>query len=686
MFRDVSSVDGGITLAWFANLPIRAKLLGSFAVAIVLMGISAAFAIRGLAASTSDARDLYDVHFQGQVVLDEAKQEFLLSNINTMDALLADDVDEGREIVAEASAHQDTALERLNAYRATQSEPAILEKVDGAIASTLSLIELRKEIFQLIRDGKLDEATELNENGRGGQLSGDKAAEAVVDALNETTRISQQLAAEVQVEGQARGEAAIRNALILGFGSALAGLGIAFVVARSVRRRVDEVAHTLDSIERNCMTSLENGVRAIANGDLTIHLEPVTPKIASIARDEVGRAAGTLNVLLDRMATTFTAYNEARFGLSAIIADVRSSAGSLLGSSDTLKDSSDQMAAATSQIAHAINDVTRSAIELSGLSNESAREVERVAEGARDLAAAAASNAGTAGESKAEAVLISDRIQYVATASEMVATSAEESRRAAQEGHEAVARAVASMESIASAVERASETVGQLGQFGQQIGDIVKTIDEIAAQTNLLALNAAIEAARAGEQGRGFAVVAENVRSLAERSSQSTKEIADLIAKVQSATEDAVDVMAAGVTGVTEGRAVTAGAGQALESIIASVRESSVQMQQIARDVQDLAAGAGRIVSQAERISGMAGDSAEGANAMAEGTTRVTDAILQVSATSEQTSASAEEVSASTEQLSAQAQELAATASEVKRVAEGLEHATARFRLATGGS
>src|SRR5690606_37276308 len=135
------------------------------------------------------------------------------------------------------------------------------------------------------------------------------------------------------------------------------------------------------------------------------------------------------------------------------------------------------------------------------------------------------------------------------------------------EGQQAVEQAVDSMESIATAVARASETVNQLGEYGQQIGDIVKTIDEIASQTNLLALNAAIEAARAGEQGRGFAVVADNVRSLAERASEATKEISGLIGKVQSGTQDAVQAMAAGVQDVERGREITSDAGRSLESI-----------------------------------------------------------------------------------------------------------------------
>ncbi|MEO9256189.1 MAG: methyl-accepting chemotaxis protein, partial [Tepidiformaceae bacterium] len=390
--------------------------------------------------------------------------------------------------------------------------------------------------------------------------------------------------------------------IIIGF-SVLFSLVAASFMGRLVRRRIMEVVSRLESIETVCLPSLQAGIEGVAQGDLTLAAACITGKIPRPSRDEVGRAGIAINGMLDKLACTIESYNAMRAGLADMIAGVRSNAETILESSETLRDASGLMASSTGQIAAAITEVTRSAMSLSGLSQDSAREIERVASGSQQLAAAAVSNADSARMSQDEAGQMSERIQLVSNASQLVAKSAEESQSSAQRGQLAVQQAVASMQSIATAVEHAAVTVNELGEYGQQIGDIVKVIDEIAGQTNLLALNAAIEAARAGEQGRGFAVVADNVRTLAERSSNSTKEIAALIAKVQQGTRQAVAAMDAGVRDVEHGREITTGAGVALDSIITSVRDSALQMQQIAVDVQGLSLGAERIFASAQAIS-----------------------------------------------------------------------------------
>ena len=441
-----------------------------------------------------------------------------------------------------------------------------------AEAKIHAVIDAREQLFVTLEGG--DVAGALAQAGTLGPIIFDMNA-AVSGEIEHLLEVADVVATDA-------GSAAETSRYILLGTTAIAivlAIAIGYYIASSVKRASREVLDRLESLNANCVTDLEAGIGAPAEGNLTVVVQPVTPKIANPANDEVGRSAQAVNAILDKMVATIARYNESRQSLGQLIATVQSNASSITSAADQLGGASDQMAAATGQISAAIAEVTTSATSLSEVAQESAREVEQVAAGSQQLSASSQSNAEAAVNSKDEAAQMGERISAVALASERVAASADESRDAALQGQEAVTQAVESMQAIAGAVGRASETVNELGAYGEQIGDIVQTIDEIAAQTNLLALNAAIEAARAGEQGRGFAVVADNVRTLAERSSNATKEIADLITKVQSGTKDAVEAMETGVNDVEAGREITTQAGLALESIISSVQQSAEQME-----------------------------------------------------------------------------------------------------------
>ncbi|MBK6663316.1 MAG: methyl-accepting chemotaxis protein [Thermoflexaceae bacterium] len=499
----------------------------------------------------------------------------------------------------------------------------------------------REAIFALVEQGKAKEAADAS-----------RIAASRLDALNSqlTSIISRNQEAATAAAADSDAAAARARTILLGATAVavLLGVAIALVVSIKLRRDVRQLVARIRSVESEAVAELEAGIRAVEQGDLTVEVQARTALIPRPSRDEIGQASSAINRTVEKLTGTIASYNSMRLGLAGLVGQVRGDASAVFAASGDLQEASDAMASASSQIASSITEVTKAATTLSALSQQSAEDVERVAAGSQELAAVADSNASSASTSEEEARAIGARIGEVVLASEQVAQSADASRRAAQEGQKAVGQAVASMQAIAGAVERASGTVNQLGEYSQQIGTIVKAIDDIARQTNLLALNAAIEAARAGEQGRGFAVVADNVRGLAERSSHATKEIAALIAKVQSGTREAVEAMAAGVQDVEAGRRITTQAGAALESIIESVQVSAVEMEKITAEIQSLASGADRIVDSARGIAESARDSANGAKTMAGDTSRVTEAILQVSVTSEQTSASAEEVSAST--------------------------------------
>jgi len=175
-----------------------------------------------------------------------------------------------------------------------------------------------------------------------------------------------------------------------------------------------------------------------------------------------------------------------------------------------------------------------------------------------------------------------------------VARHAAETARATQEADEhgntakvVVVEAMSAVDVLADMVQGAAEVIGRLEQESENIGKVLAVINDIAEQTNLLALNAAIEAARAGEQGRGFAVVADEVRTLANRTQQSTEEISTMIERLQSGSREAVAAMEAGREQAVNGVDLTEQAAEALAIIagaISTISEMSEQIAQASRE------------------------------------------------------------------------------------------------------
>ncbi|HZG84253.1 methyl-accepting chemotaxis protein [Paenibacillus sp.] len=254
-----------------------------------------------------------------------------------------------------------------------------------------------------------------------------------------------------------------------------------------------------------------------------------------------------------------------------------------------------QVAGAAHNVAAAAQQISAGTEEVASSSSDQANSVQTMNELLQELGAA---------------------VHAVAKRAEEAAELANETEAAAKQGGEIVTRSVEGM-------NRVNEQVLLLVNDSNTIGDIIEVIDDIAEQTNLLALNAAIEAARAGEQGRGFAVVADEVRKLAERSGEATKQISAIIKGMQSNTQKSFEA-------VSEGVVLTEQTGDAFRSILRMVNDSSQKVVEIAAASEEQAAQSAEVLT----------------------------AVGTVAAASEQAAAAAEETASSSQSLAQLAEEL----------------------------
>jgi methyl-accepting chemotaxis protein len=688
------------------NIKTGVKLIGGFMIVVlVILGVSVLnyFNMRSL---NSGSNDLYDTGLTPVVKVEMAESAILTMRGDAFKyMLIPDQRQETLKTIESNKTVVSTNLEDYKKIETSADEKAALADVESSLKEYYTAID---DFIALVDKGDSEAAVaSISDNG-----AVSNSRKAVGTATTKLIDLTLSLAETVKTEGDKTFSSASMWLVII----SLLSIGIAFLMGIAITRNIaiplvtttsalqkiaqgdllrnafiaDEKAKNSSSKDSDILQALENKAREAMRhrkdeiGDISKSMHELTEYLQSMGDVARTIARNDLSVTIEPKSENDelgNAFLTMVTGLRKTVGEITDNASSLTAASGQLAEAAAQAGQATNQISLTIQQVAKGTSDQANAVNKTAsateqmsKAIEGVAKGAQDQSQAISKAAEITSQ-------INTSIQQVTENAESVTRDAIKAASAARTGVKTVEETLSGMQSIKSKVGASAEKVQEMGRRSSEIGAIVETIEDIASQTNLLALNAAIEAARAGEHGKGFAVVADEVRKLAERSSQATKEIGGLIAGIQTTVAEAVKAMDEGSKEVELGVVSANKAGSALSEILNAAQAVNDQADLAGSAAEQMSTASGELVSAVDSVSAVVEENTAATEEMSANSSEVTQAIESIASVSEENSAAIEEVSASTEEMTAQVEEVTAAAQSLAELAENLQKVINRFKL-----
>ncbi|MHB8846532.1 MAG: methyl-accepting chemotaxis protein [Nitrospirota bacterium] len=436
-------------------------------------------------------------------------------------------------------------------------------------------------------------------------------------------------------------------------------------------------------------------------------------------RTEIAELGTAINTLSSSLREMLGRVNQMSGGLGEAMSMMNAATQKMSQGARVQHEAGEQTAMTVEEMTASIRGVAENAAEMSQTAAnasssvvEMAASVEETAQNASGLSSAADDTAASIVQTLASIRQVSENTEALSSSAEQTSSSITEmsaavkaveqkalesarlaekvARSASEQGMAAAREAMAGMENIRTTVETTAETINRLGKRSQEIGQILKVIDEVTDQTGLLALNAAILAAQAGEHGKGFAVVAEEIRELAERTAASTKEIANVVAAVQQESAASVQAMAKGLKAVENGSGLVEVTSTVLEQVAESSRQSAEMARAIqlttaeqAKGVTQITAAAVNIADQIEHIAHAMQEQQKGSERIAQAAEKMRDITRQMKVATQEQTVGSKQIAKAMEAVTSQAAQVARSTAEQRLGAQQISDAIARIQKIT---